>query len=410
MLFERAFELAPFWLPVGLGFIFWDMWVSYRRALFLSKQEYALLEIKVPKDVFKSPLAMELVLQGVYVTFGESTWYDRYILGKVRAWFSLEIVSIEGNIRFFIWTRKGFKQSVESRIYSQYPTAEVYEVPDYTADVPYAKTGSGWVLWGSEFKLAKGDPYPIKTYVDYNLDKDPKEEYKIDPITPMLEYMGSIGRNEQVWFQILVRANKGKKDPTSHWKTAWQDEGKKTIEDIMKQAKERSGPPPEDGEDYRFSNLTEGDRNAIKAIERNISKIGFDCGMRAFYLAKEESFNGLNIPGLLGSLRQYGSNDLNSIIPQRVTQSDFPWQNYVGLRSDVKPFSFRGALVEELKWKLFDAYRHRSWYFPPYERKPFVLNIEELATIFHFPGRVAETPTFKRIESKKAEPPPNLPL
>ena len=177
-------------------------------------------------------------------------------------------------------------------------------------------------------------------------------------------------------------ANKGKKDPTSHWKTAWQDEGKKTIEDIMKQAKERSGPPPEDGEDYRFSNLTEGDRNAIKAIERNISKIGFDCGMRAFYLAKEESFNGLNIPGLLGSLRQYGSNDLNSIIPQRVTQSDFPWQNYVGLRSDVKPFSFRGALVEELKWKLFDAYRHRSWYFPPYERKPFVLNIEELATIF----------------------------
>ncbi len=37
-------------------------------------------------------------------------------------------------------------------------------------------------IWGCEFKFTKGDGYPIKTYVDYGLDKDPKEEYKVDPL------------------------------------------------------------------------------------------------------------------------------------------------------------------------------------------------------------------------------------
>ena len=42
--------------------------------------------------------------------------------------------------------------------------------------------------------------------------------------------------------------------------------------------------------------------------------------------------------------------------------------------------------------------------------KAFILSTEELATIFHLPGRVVETPSFTRIESKKAEPPTNLPI
>jgi hypothetical protein len=39
-----------------------------------------------------------------------------------------------------------------------------------------------------------------------------------------------------------------------------------------------------------------------------------------------------------------------------------------------------------------------------------ILNTEELATIFHFPGQVAGTPTLERVPSKKAEAPSNLPI
>jgi len=414
LLLFNVLQTMPLWLPLALGFFFWKAWAEYTRTQFLLKQNHILLEIKSPKEVTKSPLAMELFLNALHQTVGESNWYDRYFLGKTRAHFSLELVSIDGQVRFFIWTRPFLKKFIESQLYSQYPTAEVFEVPDYTASIPYAKKDSDWKLFGVEFKLSKPDPYPIKTYVDYETDKDVFEEKKIDPITPMLEFLGAVEKNEQVWFQIIVRANKGKSDPTSAWTRDWQEEGKAIVNEIFQRAKERSGPTPgeEAGGDRRFAVLSEGERTAIKAIERNTSKLGFDCGIRGVYIAKKDSFNPANIAGLFGTVKQYSSLDLNGFSPRQFTAIDYPWQHYIGLfekRKFSPTFSFQGHRVAHLKWKFFDAYRKRSWFFSPYERKPFVLNTEELATIYHFPGRVAETPTFERIESRKSEPPSNLP-
>ena len=49
---------------------------------------------------------MELVLNTLNQTGGDGNFIDKYMKGKVRPWFSLELVSIEGNFHFFIWTRK----------------------------------------------------------------------------------------------------------------------------------------------------------------------------------------------------------------------------------------------------------------------------------------------------------------
>lgn len=404
-------------LPVVLVFVFWHYFVLSQQLRFLAKQKYVLLQVQVPRDVPKSPLAMEIVLGAFHQTIGESVWYDRIFLGKSRAFFSLEIVSIEGDVRFLIWTRDLVRKFIETQIYSQYPNAEIKEISDYTSAVPYAKIGSDWNLFGVEWKLSKPDPYPIKTYVDYGLDKDPKEEFKVDPMLPVLEWLGDLGRGEQAWVQIIVRANKGKKDFTTMWRERdWQSEGKQLIQDIMDEAKERSGPPPEErGGDFRFSMLTEGERNVIKAIDRSIGKHGFDCGIRSLYLAKKDVYNPANVAGLFGTMKQYSSNDLNGFKPADFTNYDYPWQDYINIpvfdpRMGIPFFSLHGRRLLYKKWKFFDAYRRRSWFFPPHERKPYVLNAEELATMYHFPGEVAETPTFKRIESQKAEPPPNLPI
>ena len=40
----------------------------------------------------------------------------------------------------------------------------------------------------------------------------------------------------------------------------------------------------------------------------------------------------------------------------------------------------------------------------------YVLNTEELATLWHFPGQIMRVPSLERIESKEASPPPNLPI
>ena len=56
------FKSARFWLPLVLGILGWRLWVSYVQEEWMGNMKWVLLEIRVPKEVFKSPAAMELAL------------------------------------------------------------------------------------------------------------------------------------------------------------------------------------------------------------------------------------------------------------------------------------------------------------------------------------------------------------
>ncbi|PJB82055.1 MAG: hypothetical protein CO088_04045 [Candidatus Yonathbacteria bacterium CG_4_9_14_0_8_um_filter_46_47] len=390
------FSMAEYWLPVAAGLLFWSMWMRYIQLRYITAIKWVILEVKLPRQIDKTPLAMEVVLNALYQT-SEGKWHEKYLVGRLKSWFSLEMVSLEGSIHFFIRTPAQFKNVIEAQIYAQYTSAEIHEVPDYARYVNYTKEGGEWSLWGTEYVLTKEDAYPIKTYVDYGLDKlGIKEEYKTDPLTSTLEFLGSIGKNEQVWIQIFVQPSGKRKKKPGTWfgKRDWIDEGKELIEKIIKNAKKRSG----NATTSNFVTLTKVEEKEIEAIQHSIGKLGFDCGIRAIYWAKDGTFNPSNIPALAGTFRQYTSNDLNGFKPKNTTSFDYPWQDYGNIR------------LSGLKSSLFNAYKQRSYFYAPFKKKPFVLNSEELATIYHFPGGVAETPTFGRIDSRKAGPPPNLPI
>lgn len=384
-----------FFLPIPLAVMAWRLYLLYLRLGYIASLEWTLLEIKLPREITKSPQAMEIVLTALHQP-GEGTLIDKFINGRVRTWFSLEMASISGAIHFFIYTQKKFKNLIESQIYSQYPGIEIYETDDYTQFVPYKAPGGGsWSMWGLEYQLTKPDPYPIKTYVDYGLDKDPKEEFKIDPMTPIIELLGSLGPGEQMWLQIPLMATRDRfpKPGTRFGRQNWRDEGQKLIEKIMAkyERKDKDGNPLP-------GNIPKADQDIIEAINRSISKLGFDCGIRMIYLAPEDRFHSTNIARMTSVLKQFGSLHLNGFKPLRTTSFDYPWQD---------PWQTR---VEALKETMFNAYRRRAYFFWPYAQKPMVLNTEELATIYHFPGAVADTPTLGHIESKRGEPPPNLPI
>lgn len=384
-------------LPIPLAIWFWKLYLLYIRTDYLASLNWLLLEIKLPEEVTKSPAAMEVVLAALHQT-AAGNLKDQYTEGKVRPWFSLELVSLGGTVHFYIYTQDRFKNAIESQIYSQYPTAEIYEVDDYTQFVPYGATGSTWSIWGLEFQFTKDDPYPIKTYVDYGLDKDPKEEYKVDPMTPMLELLGSLTPSEQMWIQIPIMATVDRRKKAGTWfgKEGWKEQGEAEIKKIMeKYAKEEEGGK----KSVELPRVPKHEQDTIDAINRNISKYGFDCGIRMMYLAPDEHFVGTNIPRMIGSLKQFGSQSLNGFKPLRTTSFDYPWQD---------PFGGRVAMV---KRQMFEAYRRRGYFYWPFKGLKFmVMNTEELATIYHFPGQVAETPTLDRIPSKRGEPPANLPL
>lgn len=387
----------PLWGPILFGTIFYRTWMAYVQRHHIHDQDYVLLEITLPKEQTKSPTAMELVLHALHQTSVPGKWIGKFWEGRVRAWFSLELISIEGDVHMFVWTPKFFREIIEYNIYAQYPDVEVTEVPDYTSFFKFDT--DLFELWGTQFTLTKDDAYPLKTYIDYDFTGGKEEENQVDPLTPVLEYLGSVRQGEQVWLQILVRGHDGKKKPGSWFGTTdWRDEGEALVDKLMK--RDSKTKLPETMEDKSVSpSFNEEEQNTIKAIERNISKPGFDCGIRGLYIAEEGKFRPVNIVGMIGSFKQFNAKGRNGFKPtQGMVQFDYPWEDYKDKRKNI------------VRKELFDAYRRRSYFYPPYKQQPFVLSAEELATLFHFPGQVSQTPTFKRIESKKSQPPSDLPI
>jgi hypothetical protein len=396
--FQYVYWTLPFWLPAIFVLLCFEAWINYIRIQFWQKEGSVLLEIKLPREISKSPAAMEVVLQALHQTGGEGTWINRLWKGKTRSWFSLEIVSIGGNVKFFIWTKPSHRNLIESYIYSQYPGVEIYEVEDYTKPFYYNPEINS--IYATEFKLTKPDPYPIKTYIDYGLDTDPKEEYKVDPLVPLLEFLGSQTSGHNIWLQILIRAHKKRRimDVFGEKEDSWKDEAESEVTKIIEKYK------PKDKTEYgRFP--TKGETDLINSLERSMLKFPFDCGIRAIYIADKDKFNPANIGGVLGMVKQFSSNDkLNGFRPNGwLFDFDYPWQEWFNDQ-------------EKLKALALQEYKMRRFFYSPWKDKqyhsvkPFILNTEELATIFHFPGEVAATPTLEKIPSVKAKAPANLPI
>jgi hypothetical protein len=364
--------------------------------------DWVILEIKVPRDVHKTPQAMEIIFSALEQGKPEDHWYKVWWKGEsVAAFSSLEIVSIEGNVYFFIRTQKKHRGTVESMIYSQYPGAEVNSVDDYTRYVPEWKPGNGWVLDTAEFYLSREDAIPIKTYIDYGLDNKSlslDEEQKIDPITPLIEVLGSLKKNEQLWIQIVVRqATKRLKDKAGA-SLEWVKQGRDLIDDLIADHSTAIGEGEKAKKVGGYKNLSPANQTLVDAVERSIQKTGFDTGIRVVYLAKKES-DSKRMGSVKTAFKQFSAPYLNSFKADGAG-CQFPWEDWNSMRKN-----------ENLK-KIFKQYIHRAFFYEGLvtKKKIFTLNTEELATIFHFPGRVSTTGTFERIQAQKAEPPANLPI
>ena len=394
-----AIVSSPVWVSLLFVFIAFDSWLIYKRREWIKAQGSVLLEIRLPNEILKSPVAMELFFNTLY-GMGVGNLVDVYLKGRVRQWFSLEIVSIDGQVHFYIWGFKGMKSRIESQLYAQFSNIEVHEVADYALAVQRNPEVLSIGFIG-QIVLTKASAYPIKTYVEYGLDKDAKEEYKHDPLVPLLEFFGSLKKGEQAWIQILIQAHgkEGIKLGRIFTKPDWKGDVEKEVKDFIKK-----NVPAVEGKDKQPTNkdLTKDQQNVVAAIQRTVAKYPFDTMIRAAYIADKTAFNPTNIGGLLGSFAQFSSPALNGFRPGFGAGYDYAWQDPTGKKK---------AENEEA---LLEAYKRRSFFNTPFRHfhgSPYILTTEELATLFHFPSAiVAATPTLTRLPSKKGQAPANLPI
>ena len=402
------------------------VWLHFVKQNFKAGIKWVLLEVVPPREVTRSPKAMELFLVNGLYHWSLKGGLEKYWVGAFRLFFSLEIASIDGQVHFYIRIPSRLRELVETQMYAQYPQAQIREVDDYTLAVPEIVPDGPWQLWGCEFDLEKPEAYPLKTYVDFGLDKDPKEELKIDPLSPVIELFGSLKDGEQMWMQLVIRPSdkkfklRGKKG-RHDWVTAVEYEIDKLTEPYRKDSLKEDGSPfvelrPPPTVDAK-----------MKAMMNKKTKLGFDTGIRVCYVAKKEAWDMNHRRDIRLIFRQYANPELNSLHRMNSTQADaLGGGGFIG-----SFFMLSSKTVTRLSNRMLGQYRDRSFYegslreellahlpwpispniFPKYfQSSTFVLNVEELATLWHFPGQILKVPTLERIESKEAAPPTNLPM
>jgi len=372
-----------------------------------------LLEIKLPEEILKPIRAMEGVFYSFWQIYDPPSWKERWIEGKKLLDFSLEVTSIGGVPHFYIRIPAHHRNLFETSIYAQYPEVEISQVPDYTQDIPQNIPNKDWDLWGCDMMQVREDVYPLRTYREFETEREAKEEKRVDPMANLLESLGRLQPGEQLWIQIMVK-------PLTPAEDNWVKRGEKIIKELMgKKAPSLeaflpyavkgagrvliAGKPLEEKgiEEEKLElgalRLSPGEIEVIKSIQNKIARYGFESNIRFIYLGKRDVFFKPHLNLALGYFNEFNTQNLNTIKPWGKTKTKIQYfliQRRVYLR----------------KRRMFRLYVNRRTPLDPRKGGTYILNTEELASLYHFPSRaVAPAPSVPRIPAKRGEAPPELP-
>ncbi|MFH1575735.1 MAG: hypothetical protein ABIB55_02205 [Candidatus Nealsonbacteria bacterium] len=436
-------DIIKNWWWIFVPFVLWRhfkfWWFWWRLEVWMFQQKMIVLEIKMPKDVLKPLRAMEEAFDAIWANLLDPPdWWEKWFEGKQQISITLEMVSDGGTPHLYIRTIDNRRNAIESAIYSQYPDAEITLVDDYTNSVPQSLPNKDWNLWGADFELVradklKADLFPIKTYNQFFEEKEvAKEEKRIDPISVLLEGMGTFKPGEQLWIQICLEPilNSGKpeeggrkfikegramadklaKRPVTETKSILREAVDELISGTAPGEKKEEPAlyPPE-------MRLTPGEKDIVTAVERKISKRCFKAYFRFIYLAKRDVYLSAAKSIPFGFFNQFSTENLNNFKPMSRTLSKvhkYITLKFFNIEIPIPTFEIlraRRGFVR--RRRLFFRYTKRFSPFFPKSGGTYLLNTEEAATMFHFPGRgVSSAPSVSRVESKRGEAPLDLPM
>ncbi|MCS6789040.1 MAG: hypothetical protein NZ484_00485 [Patescibacteria group bacterium] len=397
-----------FWLFLILVPLFKSTFLHWRQERFRYGKSFNMivLEIKIPREIKQNPKAMEQILVALHsLRNAPGTFREKWIDGEITVWFSLELISIGGNIKFFIRCQESKKSLVESAFYSYYPEIELIEVDDYVLNLPQNMIeveDRGMDLWGTEMFLAKEEAYPIKTYSDFESSEETKQ---YDPISSFLEFFGKIQKEEFLGLQFILA-------PAA---PDWNKKYEKLVEDLKKNKSSNSNSPDQNAP--QSYNRTPKEIDVLKKVEENLSKLAFNTLIRFIYLSPKPIFNNAYARiGLNSSFNQYSSIELNSFKANKeVTTGAKIWDPpyiFPQKRSWYRKAVFlndyiqRNCPPETFMGKLITSYIFRL----NFGSKRFLMTTQCLATLFHPPTSLVllnET-HIEKIQSRKVGPPPNL--
>lgn len=365
------FILMPiFWIPV-LGILGYLTYKNHKKIneLKVLNVDSVLLMLEIPRTNDKKELAAEQMFASLHGILRDANELKNS--GGVQEHLSFEIVSSGGQIRFYVWTPKALQSFVEGQIYAQYPSVQIHTVEeDYVT-----KAKDHPVVYTAELGLTMNEALPIKTF----------DTFEVDPLAGITGTLAKLNdTNEELWIQILTR-------PVAD---SWHNETDKWVQTVKSGVKNfklfgidwtwliqaigaLSTPPSGGTADTAKVELSDRAKTQISAAEEKATKLGYQVKIRLAYLGTDEMNAKLNMQALVGTFKQFNSTNLNG-------------------------FRQIGGTFDKNE---LEEYRLRRFANPG-----FILNISELASVYHLPHTSVETPNIVWATSKTAEPPAKLPL
>ncbi len=399
--------------------MFYILYIDFIQIRWYNKQEWLFLKVTVPKENEKSPIAFETILNQLHSIHQTLTWAEKYLEGQFQIWFTWEITSIGGAIGNYVRLLKKHRDVLEAAIYSQFPNAEITEAEDYFEHLPkYNADTSDFDIFAFSFRFIKDNPYPIKTYYDF---EHASADTFVDPIAGLWEELDKLSPYEMYVMQFVLRpVGDEAKDKAFHLvqKLKGVPEAQEKSRDVVVEflgkilgpffdifirppetpARPKSEPPPS-----LMLHLSEGEKEVISAVERKISKWWYQTKIHCLYIAPREKYSPRKINrAVIGAIKGFGGANLNALKPllKRWTRV-----NYFLFKNLEEPIV---QLRLKFRKRKYMSLIRRRWYFwgPP----PNLLGTEELASMLHFPQSEVVVPQIEKVAVTKVQPPPELPI
>lgn len=348
--------------------LFWGGQDSDDLELFEEVRNPFVMQILVPRENEKAALAAEQMFASIHGIL------ENHL--KCPDVVSFEIASNEENgICFYVVAPQHLSRFIEGQIYAQYPNADIQYVEDYTKRSLSDNPAETFVTTG-EIEMEKDYIFPIKTF----------RSFEVDPLAAITGAVSELNRGEEAWLQVVIR-------PVSNY---WQDRSKNYITAIrdgkdpygggffsfLTSAVRSMGKALSEGSESKVQKetvkLKPGQEDELNEIETKMLKVGFEFKVRVVTKADTQLRSEQILRDIVASFKQFTTAHLNNFIH---------------------------ILPEKTGKEIYEEYLKRNIS----RDEPDIINIEELASLFHLPNISVETPSIAWSRAKKLEPPMNLP-
>ncbi|OQB05675.1 MAG: AAA-like domain protein [bacterium ADurb.Bin212] len=377
-------------IAVAAVVILYLLWQEIRRWFVRRHQvqltdDWVMIKVSVPKaphadedDQRKDFREMLSVIEPFYAALDSVYKHDIYSKITGQDHISVELIAKEGKIYFYVGCPERIRQIVEKNLLAQYPDAQV-EIDKNYSIFP----NKPLKISINNLYLQKKYIFPIKTY----------KTIEEDPINAITNSLSKLKEDELAGIQILLRPTSGMWRISTE-KAAYNIQQGKTVltqnatglnkftisffnflHNLKAEDKDK-----DKNEFYNPNNphkQTPMQENQIKLLGEKASKLGFEVQIRLVAVAADQATSDHNLRQVISAFSQFNTPDSNGFHPSTPKNKSEELANYV-----YRTFSIR---------------------------KKWILNTEELASIYHLPNRFTDTPSIAWLLAKRAAPPPNLP-